>query len=99
VGAFIEAMGHETFSTFAFYGRLLVTFGRVAIDPRRWRWAPTVSLMERAGLDALPIIATTNFFVGATIAFLGANLLRQFGATVFAVDLIGVGVLREFAVL
>jgi phospholipid/cholesterol/gamma-HCH transport system permease protein len=98
-GRFVEGIGHEIFGTFAFYGRLLVTLVHLAMDPRRIRVAPTISLMERAGLDALPIVATTNFFVGATIAFLGANLLRQFGATVFAVDLIGIGVLREFAVL
>jgi phospholipid/cholesterol/gamma-HCH transport system permease protein len=55
--------------------------------------------MERAGLDALPIVATTNFFIGATVAFLGASLLAQFGASVFTVELIGVAVLREFGVL
>ena len=55
--------------------------------------------MERAGLDALPICATTTFFVGATIAFLGADLLAQFGAQIFSVELIGIGVLREFGVL
>ena len=99
VGRFVQSFGQEIIGTFAFYGRLLVTIGHLIMDPRRIRIAPTVSLMERAGLDSLPIVATTNFFVGATIAFLGANLLRQFGATVFAVDLIGVGVLREFAVL
>jgi phospholipid/cholesterol/gamma-HCH transport system permease protein len=98
-GRFVESFGHDVFGTFAFYGRLLVTLGHLAMDIRRVRIAPTVSLMERAGLDSLPIVATTNFFVGATIAFLAANLLKQFGATVFAVDLIGVGVLREFAVL
>jgi phospholipid/cholesterol/gamma-HCH transport system permease protein len=85
--------------TFAFYGRLTATLGRVAVNPRRLRVAPTVSLMERAGLDAIPIVVATNFFVGATIAFLGANLLSQFGASVFTVELIGIGVLREFAVL
>jgi phospholipid/cholesterol/gamma-HCH transport system permease protein len=41
----------------------------------------------------------TNFFIGAVIAFLGADLLTQFGAGVFAVELIGVSVLREFAVV
>lgn len=98
-GRFIEHFLHDLLGTFAFYGRLLATLGHVAFDWRRIRIAPTVALMERAGLDALPIVATTNLFVGATIAFLGANLLRQFGATVFSVELIGVGVLREFAVL
>jgi phospholipid/cholesterol/gamma-HCH transport system permease protein len=99
VGQFMAHFAHDVVGTFAFYGRLMATLGHVVTDWRRIRLAPTVSLMERAGLDALPIVATTNFFVGATIAFLGANLLRQFGATVFSVELIGVGVLREFAVL
>ena len=89
----------DIFATFAFYGRLMVSLGHVIMDPRRIRIAPTVALMERAGLDALPIVVTTNFFVGATLAFLGAGLLAQFGASVFTVEMIGVGVLREFAVL
>ena len=82
-----------------FYGRLLSALGRLLLHPGRIRWAPTVSLMERAGLDALPICATTSFFVGATIAFLGVDLLAQFGAQVFSVELVGIGVLREFGLL
>ncbi len=89
----------EVFSTLVFYGRLLSALGRLVVHPGRLRWAPTVSLMERAGLDALPICATTTFFVGATIAFLGVDLLAQFGAQVFSVELVGIGVLREFGLL
>ena len=87
------------FLNVVFYGQLLSTVGRVIVGRRAVRLASTVSLMERAGLDALPIVVATNFFVGATIAFLGANLLAQFGASIFTVELVGVGVLREFAVL
>ncbi len=89
----------EIYLTFAFYGRLLGALWRLITHPSRIRVAPTVALMERAGLDALPIVATTNFFVGATLAFLGADLLAQFGASIFTVEMIGVGVLREFGVL
>ena len=89
----------DLWDTFAFYGRLMAAVGRVLLHPSRIRVAPTVSLMERAGLDAVPIVATTNFFVGATIAFLGASLLAQFGASIFSVELVGIGVLREFGVL
>ncbi|RYG00016.1 MAG: ABC transporter permease, partial [Caulobacteraceae bacterium] len=46
-----------------------------------------------------PIVAVTNFFIGAVIAFLGANLLTQFGAGVFTVQLVAVATLRELAVL
>ena len=98
-GAGLEKAGGDIFETFGFYGRLMETVWRVMLNPRRLRLAATVAMMERSGLDAMPIVATTNFFVGATIAFLGANLLRQFGASIFAVELIGIGVLREFGVL
>ena len=58
------------------------------------------SVLAPAGpADAMPIVAVTNFFIGAVIAFLGANLLTQFGAGVFTVQLVAVAVLRELAVL
>jgi phospholipid/cholesterol/gamma-HCH transport system permease protein len=89
----------EGYRSLAFYGRLLSTLARLAMHPGRLRWAPAVSLMERAGLDALPICTVTTFFVGATIAFLGVDLLAQFGAQIFSVELVGIGMLREFGVL
>lgn len=98
-GQGIEHTLLDAFHTLAFIGRLIATIGRVLAYPRRLRIAPTVSLMERAGLDALPIVATTNFFIGATVGFLGANLLAQFGASVFSVELVGIASLREFGVL
>ncbi len=90
-GAFLD--------TLIFNGHLLVAVGRAAANPRRVRWAAVFSLAERAGLDALPIVSLTSFFIGAVVGLLGANLLRQFGAQVFAVELIGISVLREFNVL
>ena len=40
-----------------------------------------------------------NFFIGAVVALVGANLLASLGVAVFTVELIGVAVLREFGVL
>jgi phospholipid/cholesterol/gamma-HCH transport system permease protein len=82
-----------------FNGHLLTAAGRAIANPLRIRWASVFALAERAGLDAIPIVAATTFFIGAVVGLLGANLLRQFGAQVFAVELIGVSVLREFNVL
>jgi phospholipid/cholesterol/gamma-HCH transport system permease protein len=82
-----------------FNGHLLTAAGRAIRNPRRIRWAAVFALAERAGLDAIPIVTATTFFIGAVVGLLGANLLRQFGAQVFAVELIGVSVLREFNVL
>ena len=98
-GQGVSKVGADIVGVFAFNGRLLLAMARLLMQPGRIRAAPTVALMERAGLDAAPIVVTTNFFVGATIAFLGATLLAQFGASVFTVELVGIGVLREFGVL
>ena len=89
----------NVFDTLVFNGHLLIAVSRAVANPRRIRWAAVFSLAERAGLDAIPIVATTTFFIGAVVGLLGANLLSQFGAQVFAVELIGIAVLREFNVL
>lgn len=99
LGGGVVRFGEDVFAGFIFLGRLMAAVGLVAVHPSRLRVAPTVALMERAGLDAAPIVAATAFFVGATLAFLGASLLAQFGAQVYAVELVGIGMLREFGVL
>jgi phospholipid/cholesterol/gamma-HCH transport system permease protein len=103
IGKGVVNVALEGLDTMVFLGHLLVVVARSFIylftNPRRIRWAAIVSLMERAGLDAIPIVATTSFFIGAVVGLLGANMLRQFGAEVFAVELIGIAVLREFNII
>ncbi len=99
LGRGLVGVGLDAYHTMAFNGRVLTAAARLVVDPRRMRWAPFVSLAERAGLDALPIVSVTSFFIGAVIGFLGAHMLAQFGAQVFTVELIGVGVLREFGIV
>ena len=103
IGKGVMNVGYEWVDTLAFLGHLLVVVVRTAIylitDPKRVRWAAIFSLAERAGLDAIPIVAVTSFFIGAVVGLLGANMLRQFGAEVFAVELIGIAVLREFNII
>lgn len=99
VGRGVFDIGNTIVDTLVFNGHLLVAVGRAIVNPRKIRWAAIFSLAERAGLDAIPIVAVTTFFIGAVVGLLGANLLSQFGAQVFAVELIGIAILREFNVL
>jgi phospholipid/cholesterol/gamma-HCH transport system permease protein len=103
VGKGVMNVGYEWIDTLAFLGHLLVVVARTFVylftNPKRVRWAAIFSLAERAGLDAIPIVAVTSFFIGAVVGLLGANMLRQFGAEVFAVELIGIAVLREFNII
>ena len=98
-GRSIVSVGRDVYDLNVFNGNLLFAIGRAIRQPAKVRWAAVFALAERAGLDAIPIVATTTFFIGAVVALLGANILSDFGAQVFAVDLIGIAVLREFNVL
>ncbi len=99
IGRGVVNLGLDVFDLFVFNGHLIVAVGRAFANPGRVRWASVFSLAERAGLDAIPIVATTTFFIGAVVGLLGANMLTNFGAQVFAVDLVGIAVLREFNIL
>ena len=89
----------EVFETFIFIGHLTTSVGRMFTNPRKIRWAAIFSLCERAGLDALPIVAVTTFFIGAVVGLLGINTLREFGAEVLVVEGTGIAVLREFGIV
>jgi phospholipid/cholesterol/gamma-HCH transport system permease protein len=99
IGHGLHDAAAEFLLSMAFLGRLMGASGHALRHPRAIRWPAWVSQADRSGLDAMPIVMVTNFFIGAVIAFLGADLLTQFGAGVFAVELIGVSVMREFAVV
>jgi phospholipid/cholesterol/gamma-HCH transport system permease protein len=103
IGQGVMNIGYEWIDTLAFLGHLLVVVARAAVflftDPKRIRWAAIFALAERAGLDAIPIVTVTSFFIGAVVGLLGANMLSQFGAQVFAVELVGIAVLREFNII
>ena len=99
IGAGLEAAWMEAVGTIAFLGRTVTTALRTAAQPWRFSLTPTVWAMEEVGVNALPIVAMLSFFIGAVVAYMGANLLGDFGFSVFTVELIGVSVLREFGVL
>jgi len=90
---------NEIFDTIAFIGRVAAVLGKSLFQPGRVRWRSVVSLLERVCLDAIPIVVVLSFFIGCVIAFMGAQLLATFGVQIFMVDLVGLAVLREFAVL
>ncbi|WP_028770005.1 MlaE family ABC transporter permease [Silanimonas lenta] len=98
-GFTVEDYAKEVLALVAFTGEALLTALKVAGNPRRWRFTATVAHMESVGLDAVPLVLLLSFMVGAVVAFLGAEVLAEFGAEIFVVELIGIAFLREFGVL
>lgn len=90
---------NEIIALVSFLGENLVKLVRLAKEPRRFRLTSTVFHMEQVGLDAVPLVILLCYLVGAVVAFLGANILADFGATIFVVELVSIAFLREFGVL
>ena len=104
--AALERLGHavqdnarEVIALVSFLGETLSKLVRTLAQPRRLRMTATVFHMEQVGLDAVPLVALLSFLVGAVIAFLGANILADFGAAIYVVELVSIAFLREFGVL
>jgi phospholipid/cholesterol/gamma-HCH transport system permease protein len=83
----------------AFLGEVTQSFGRLITFRLRLRWRDFWVVVQSNGWAALPIVTLISFLVGMIIAFLGAVVLRRFGAGYYVSYLIGYGMLREMAAL
>ncbi|MEI9904709.1 MAG: ABC transporter permease [Asticcacaulis sp.] len=97
LGRMIERFSRQMIDQSVFMGHVITELMLAIVRPHRVRLAPLVNIMQRAGLEAIMIVSLTNFFVGGVLAFLGILQLQQFGVSVYTVDLVCIGVLREFA--
>lgn len=99
IGAAVASMGQQGLQLLAFLGLSLQTLARTLSRPARLRLTATVHHIEQVGLDALPLVALLSFLVGAVVAFLGATVLKDFGAELWVVELVSFSFMREFGVL
>jgi phospholipid/cholesterol/gamma-HCH transport system permease protein len=82
-----------------FLGGTVAALGAAICHPRSVRWKDALLIAERAGVDALPIVALISFLMGVIIAFQSAIPLRQYGGEVYVGDLVGLSMLRELGPL
>lgn len=89
----------EFFEFLGFTGKLTVEALSLIRHPGRLRWRAIANTIDQTGYQALFIIALLSFMIGVVIAYQMGNQLRNYGANVFIVDLLGLSVLREFGPL
>jgi phospholipid/cholesterol/gamma-HCH transport system permease protein len=83
----------------AFFGEICSVMASAVVHPRRLRFPALVRHVQETGVQAIPIVSLIAFLISTIIAYLGAQELRRFGAEIFVIDLVTIGVLRELGVL
>jgi phospholipid/cholesterol/gamma-HCH transport system permease protein len=107
----LDALGYRTcnhgkkiVNILAFLGEILVIWMKTVCSFRKassykLRWVSVFRQAEEIGVRALPIIGLISFLIGMVLAYQSINQLSRFGAQLYTVDFLGVGLLREIAVL
>jgi phospholipid/cholesterol/gamma-HCH transport system permease protein len=82
-----------------FTGEVVVKLARTLLHPRSLRWRDTLVVAEKAGANAVGIVALLGFLIGVIISFQSAAGMQEFGAEVFVADLVVIGLFRELGPL
>lgn len=99
IGEATAVAGQTLLGLLGFFGGTLVAFWNVMRHPGRFRINAVVQRFEVVGVSALGIIGLMSFLIGIVIAQQGSVQLRQFGAEVLTVNLVGRLTFRELGVL
>ena len=96
IGKATVVAGQQGWRMLGYLGRVTVETGEMIAAPRKnLRFAAMVYQVEETGISALPIVGLLAFLIGIVLAYQGADQLKRFGAEIFTINLLGVGVLRE----
>lgn len=80
-----------------FLGAALSAIGAALLRPRRLRVKELTAQFEQVCLNAVPVVALVSLLIGVTIAYLLGLQAEKYGANIFVVDGVGIGMTREFA--
>ncbi|MGB3067588.1 MAG: ABC transporter permease [Ottowia sp.] len=83
----------------ALLGQLLLDLLRLLAVPQKGPWRDFSGHLYRIGAQALPITALVGFLIGVVLAYLMSQMLRQFGAEAFIVNILGMALIRELGPL
>lgn len=80
-------------------GQVAIDSARLLAHPDKIPWREISANIHRNGGQAMSITALVGFLVGITLSYLSAKQLQSFGANIFIVNILGIGIMRELGPL
>ena len=99
VGRYSIEMARLLASHLGFLGITLAALGHALAWPPRLRLRELFAQLSQTCVTAIPVVALVMFLIGVVVAYLLGLQAAQYGANIFVVDGVALGMVREFSPL
>jgi phospholipid/cholesterol/gamma-HCH transport system permease protein len=89
------AVWHHVQSFVGLLGQLVLDFMHLLRFPADMPKREISANVYKSGVQAMPVTALVGFLIGVVLSYLSSLQLRQFGADIFIVNILGLGIIRE----
>lgn len=76
-------------------GQLCLDLAYLLVHPGEWPLREISANVFKVGVKAMPVAALVGFLIGVVLSYLSALQLKAYGADIFIVDILGMGIIRE----
>ena len=90
-------VGHGIVGDVNFLGATVAGLAHSLLRPHSLRVRELAVQFEQVCLNAIPVVALVSLLIGIVFTYLLGLQAEQFGANIFVVDGVGIGMTREFA--
>ena len=90
-------VGHDLAGDVNFLGATVAGVANSILRPHTLRMRELAVQFEQVCLNAIPVVALVTLLIGIVFTYLLGLQAEQFGANIFVVDGVGIGMTREFA--
>ena len=97
VGQSVLAARTDTVVTAAFFGEVVLAFGRMLRGKSGMRYGDLLRQIDQTGPLSIPIVSLTCFLIGLMLAYMGGAQLDKLGAQAYIANIVTVGMVRELA--
>lgn len=95
IGAATLGAGRHVADFVALIGQFGLNLAYVLRNPADLPRREISANLYKSGVRAMPVTALVGFLIGVVLSYLSALQLKQFGADIFIVNIIGLGIVRE----
>ncbi|HRP96027.1 MAG TPA: ABC transporter permease [Rhodocyclaceae bacterium] len=95
LGRVVLGFGTQALDFVRLIGQLGLDLAYLMRFPRDWPVREISANVFKVGVKAMPVAALVGFLIGVVLSYLSALQLQSFGADVFIVNILGLGIIRE----